>query len=203
MSTFTQTISDAVNSCRWFRNETFQLYTTEVWSGNYGASGGIYGASDSACLFTNVTVPKGATITSAVFSLNVGIYGGSPVLQIRGEDADSPSALATMADGNARIRTTASVNPGYTGAGNKDVDVSTIVAEIFSRLGWDSGNNLQLFIEDNGSAAGDYINSSALATHARTLTIVYSQGWSHKIMGVSPAKVMGIPKANIAKIMTK
>lgn len=28
-------------------------------------------------------------------------------------------------------------------------------------------------------------------------------GWAHKIMGIAPGKVMGIAKANIAKIMTK
>ena len=172
MATFTQTISNAANSVRWFRNGTY-FGNSEIWSGRYDNT--TYQTSDSALLFTNVTVPKGATIISAVFSLNVKTFTGTPILQLRGEAADSPSAFTTTADGNGRTRTTASVNPGYTTTGNKDVDVSSIIAEIFARAGWASGNNLYLFLEDNGSSVvPSAVITDAVGTYARTLTIEYT-----------------------------
>jgi hypothetical protein len=208
-ATFTQTISDGANSCYW-RNFPLQadFNTNSIHSGNYFVAAVDY-YYYSSLLFTNVTVPKGATIISAVLSINVQSAQGSyPLIHllVKGEAADSPAAPTTAADGDGRVRTTASVDPTFINTGNKDIDVSGVVAEIFARSGWASGNNLQLFIDDNGSDTGqsNWIIAGAVATYARTLTIVYTSGWSGKIMGVTnPAKVMGIPKANIKTVMGK
>lgn len=48
-----------------------------------------------------------------------------------------------------------------------------------------------------------YSSAYTTAADRPKLVITYTAGWTHKIMGISPAKVMGAPVANIAKIMSK
>ena len=166
--TYTQTISVDANAPSWRVNET------AFYAGPEQHAGKTTVVLSMSNLFTSVTVPAGATITSATFSYNVQAYNGSPALLVYGEDADNPSTASTAADGNGRTLTTANVDPAFTGTGNKDINVKTIVEEIIARAGWATGQNMQLFIKDNGSADSANIESNSLSTYARTLTINYT-----------------------------
>lgn len=170
MGTYTQTISDAANSCRWHRSSGGDFANDKIYSGQ-SATPYTY---DSVLHFTGVNIPKGASVKSATLSVNIELYYGTPVLVVKGESADNPATVSSAADGVSRSRTTASVNPSFTGTGVKNINVLTIVQEIFSRAGWASGNSLNLFIDDNGSAADNFVRSLAVGTYARTLTIVYT-----------------------------
>jgi hypothetical protein len=172
MSIFTQTISAAANSCRWNRNAGGGDFLNDRLFAGKGANTYSY---DSIFHFTSVSIPKGATIISATLSINVQTYTGSPILIVKGEAADNPATAADAADGFGRSKTTASVNPGFSGTGNKDINVKTIIEEIIARAGWVLNNSLNLFVLDNGTVAdGDVISSAAVGTYARTLTIIFT-----------------------------
>ena len=108
--------------------------------------------------FTNVTIPNGSTITSAYWNwtqaLQSGWGGGS--VQIQAFAEDSSTQIADIADFDGRTQTTASVgyNPQLT---NEDTqytspDITTVIQEIISRDGWNSGNYLQLALDQTNTA---------------------------------------------------
>jgi hypothetical protein len=175
MGSYTQTISDHANMAYWTRATTTEFGTAAMLAG-CSAVDYIY---DSAGRFTSVAVPKNAVIVSAIFSSTAVFVYGAQLL--KGEDADSPSAVTSYTDGRGRVRTTANVNPGAWTAGvNKDVNVKNIIEEITSRAGWVSGNSLILLFDDNGSSEGAYV---MLNDHTVTsLTITYADPIRNNIM---------------------
>jgi hypothetical protein len=172
MPTFSQTITSAANAFHWWLSNT-----------NFGSDGTYVGknsttwAQDSSLLFTSVTVPKGASISSATLTIVVAESYGTPVSILYGNDVDSATAPTSKAEGAALTLTTASIDPSITTTGTKNLNVKNIVEEIITRAGWNKGN-MQFVIKDNGSSSGaaNYYCSDAIATYARTLTIVYSIG---------------------------
>lgn len=113
--------------------------------------------------FLNVGIPKGSTIVSAkiTFYSNVALSGIVCNLRIYGEASDNASTFSTVANYNARVRTTAYVNwsaiPAW-GAGvwYDSPNISTIIQEIINRSGWVSGNALVIYTDDNGSSWSAY-----------------------------------------------
>ena len=120
-------------------------YTTPLWDGN-GAP-----ALDTrapAWRFQTVDVPQGATINSAILTVNVtSRFGSGGSATLSGEDVDDAGAWAQYA---ATVpfnmtATTANVTyntPGTTGI--KTIDVTAIVQEIVNRAGWANNNDLRL-----------------------------------------------------------
>ena len=100
--------------------------------------------------FQNVTIPAGATITSAtleLFSRNTTTSSFS--VNIHAQDADSPSTFSTSNyDLSNRTRTSASVgwtvsSVSYTADQSfTSPDFSAVVQEVVDRSGWSSGNSL-------------------------------------------------------------
>lgn len=112
--------------------------------------------SNTAIRFTNITIPRGATITSAilrVFSNETGTRPAGTGVVVRGEGVDNPPMLVDIADHNARRvnLTAASVTLDYGGdvamGAAYDRSVTVIVQELTARPGWNSGNAIMLFAD--------------------------------------------------------
>jgi len=116
--------------------------------------------SDGGMRFRSVDIPQGATITSAFLRFACsGSQAGAPcVLQIVGEDNATPALFTTYANFMGRARTSAVVpwTPGAqtVGLSYDTPDISWVVKEIVNLGGWAAGNDMALFVEDNGSAVG-------------------------------------------------
>jgi len=106
--------------------------------------------------FTNVTIPKGATITTAYLTFRARDNRTGTVVRskIYGEDADNPSSFSHYADYDGRPRTSASVTwdsiPGWSGGNDyNSPEIKIIIQEIIDREGWESGNALVTFWDDH------------------------------------------------------
>lgn len=115
----------------------------------------------------NVTVPSGATIDAATFTVQVtGVANDEPQHQVRGEDADNAAVFTTASDSiDARARTTASTqwNSADLGSVANDwwewgapngsptagANLNAIVQEIVDRAGWASGNAMVFIFEQH------------------------------------------------------
>lgn len=113
----------------------------------------------SAYRYTGVTIPQGATILDARIQYHVDQTNPDvPIVVVfHGEDVDD-SAVLTSAnfDISSRTNTTASVSwsvPDWVsvsdeGAAQLTPDLSSIVQEIVDRLGWVSGNDMTIMLND-------------------------------------------------------
>ena len=104
--------------------------------------------------FTGVTIPKGATISSATLTLTSGgVTNPPPPMTIKVEAADNAAQVTSRTDVLARTRaaTTQAWAPGTwpaSGGTVTTVDFAPVLQQIVNRAGWVSGNAVQLFIED-------------------------------------------------------
>lgn len=148
--------------------------------GNIGGS-----PLESGWRFTNITIPQGSTINSAVITFT-GI-GNQPVttcnVKFKGELSATPATFSTYADFAGRTRTTASVDwnnlEAWVNAATYDSpDLKTIIQEIVNLGGWASGNNLVIFCSDNGSSvdATRQPRDVADVVGKATITINYGAG---------------------------
>ncbi len=128
--------------------------------------------------FLTVTIPQGATITSAALTVS---KRGTQFNDVRGtwfgQAADNAATFAAAEDMTARAQTSASVacseNINRTDATYYSFPVGAsfvaIVQEIVNRAGWASGNAMVLvFIGDNATSftstdVNSYDNSTSLA----------------------------------------
>ena len=136
--------------------------------------------------FRTIAVPQGATITSAILSLNVTgnqtAYGGGTIWGYAkdnmandwyyGYNKNSASVAAKTASSTTIARPSS--------AGIKTYDVTAIIQNIVSRAGWASGNNAGLFALTYESSASprktlfeDYQDSGSSPA---SLSITYTAG---------------------------
>ena len=146
------------DDCYVTSNETINLTYAALYfgQGTYQYHAGIR--------FRNVTIPQGSTILSAVITFQANFSHASETCnaQIKGENIDTAATFSTYADYNTgRTRTAAYVDwnsiPPWTI--NTDYDspsIVNIIQEIVNRGGWVSGNDLVIFISNNGSSATTY-----------------------------------------------
>ena len=151
--------------------------------------------------FQGVTIPQGATITAAYFTL-VAVSpwtGTTPKSRITGENVDNAAAWSTLADYQARRGTVvgganndhltaAQVNwddiPAWSaGTAYNSPSIVSIIQEIVNRPGWASGNALALWWDDhdNRSSQIDACNRSGASWDSATynppaLTVEYTVG---------------------------
>ena len=153
---------------------------------NNNVVGNISAVFDMWLRFLNVTVPVGATITSAYLE----VYGFhnvnsiDVVSNIYANDADDATLPTTRATHEAKARTTAFTawdNPAaWSGATRQSDDLSAVIQEVVDRPGWASGNALMILWDDDGSPAGPdnrlHASSYEHATHpAPLLHIEYTE----------------------------
>lgn len=140
---------------------------------------------NGALLFSNVAIPKDATIVSAQLSLIVGSRGGSNTdikFETFGIDEDNTGSFGS--NPFSRSQTTAqATNQGNINNSRFDVNVQSIVQEITTRSGWSSGNNMGFLVrnyqsftpngvyweDDIGSGNDSYLNITA--TYGSNMTV--------------------------------
>lgn len=113
--------------------------------------------------FQNVTIPKGATINSAVLHLYAHEDEADPAnITVYGEKIDNSPAFTETEELDDRTYTTASVSWDITETWTmwepySSPDLKPIIQEIVNRSGWASGNALTLFFqgEDQGASLLD------------------------------------------------
>jgi len=144
-------------------------------------------ATTSFIRFDNLTMHS-STINNAYLSLRAAANDSdATALRIYGELANDPAAVTSIADGNARTRTTAFVdwNPGTVVSGTyyNTPDISAIIQELVDASYTYSGTQaMQFFIQDNGSASSvnrgfrTYDHSSTLSEPQ--LTIDYTPAFN-------------------------
>lgn len=153
------------------------------YMGNFGGTSFVH-----LLRWTNVTVPAGATISSAILDLySAGTTAGSQAkAKFYGEANDNAPTSSSSNKPSDRPLTTASATKNFTnsswlatGFGIETVDVTSIIQEILARAGWADGNALAIIAKDNGSSTDNYIGFSTYdrsAARGARLTITYTGG---------------------------
>jgi hypothetical protein len=158
--------------------------------------------------FSNVPIPKGATILRAYIQFHAtGESAGPANFIIRGQAADNALTFTTARhDISERAKTTASVNWSPANwhyreltamAGNTDQmtpELNTIFQEIINRSGWQQGNAIAITLQGSGSGSRKiYTTEGTQRTCYKTLGpklhIRYSSGSEQVIARVSKYEI--------------
>lgn len=132
----------------------------------FGDIGG--GAYHSFIRFPSVNIPQGNTIDSAFvrFISNENRSGTTVDVNIYFNDVDNAVAPTDFTEaGNLSLTTNlANWSPGAWTDGSQEDTPSIISAlqEVINRVGWSSGNALQLVIKNNGSSVSAFRDPSAI-----------------------------------------
>ena len=198
MATFTKRIDSAINgltdryNSHWSPNwqvsnpsygESGFLGVFTEWEDEWGDwYGGLYNKSYR---FTGVTIPQGATITSAKITFTDSTTGTERALNFKiiGVDEDNTAEFTTspISDARTRTHTSASVDWDATftpsaGTTRDTSDIKTIIQEIVNRGGWSSGNAIGIYLYDDGTTEEEYYDYKYWYSYnddAPLLTIVY------------------------------
>lgn len=145
-----------------------------------------YWTREAGFRFTNVTVPKNATITyvKITFVADANLAGQTPNLKIQGIDEDNTAVFSSGDKPRLRTKTTAQVDWDYTGSDTSGSsfytpDLKTIISEITTRAGWASGNAMGFYIKDDGGSNSEYLSIKEYedgSANAAILTIEYTTG---------------------------
>jgi len=150
--------TSGVKECSdWYSSSDVDYMTIGYQDGN--CDGEIY----TGTRFTNVSIPQGANILSATYSLwesdacpttdpNNTIYS-----IVKAEDVDNASVLSSSIDSYTMTSNSYSWSWYYTQTANVEhsISVPDIVQEVINRSGWQDGNALTIRTE---SAPGEYDN---------------------------------------------
>lgn len=143
-----------------------------------------------ALRFLNVTIPQGASITSATLQLadNTTAGGDGAFGVLYGNDTDDAPAWggATTPESMTKTTTSAVMSNADVSGGVHTVDVTDIVQEIIDRAGWVSGNDLAFGGDETG--AGDAMAYLDYPTVASALSIEYTEGGGEE--EEAPARVI-------------
>ena len=139
--------------------------------------------------FQNVTVPIGATITSAYleFEVDETVDIDPTTLTISGVDADDPTTFTSATfDVSSRTQTTAEVaweppSWGATSAKHQSSDIASVVQEIVDRPGWSRGNAMAFVVEGSGRRVAESYDGEAGA--APLLVVDYTTVPSISVSG--------------------
>lgn len=201
----------SIRSPQWTASEnvsSFAKYIEEnPFPGEY--YGGILNGSFR---FTGVTIPQGATITSAKIRFIASVYGNPAKqmhLKISGVDEDNTAEFTTSPISTARTRTntTAAVDwdPNLSFSTPAEpfdtVDISSVIQEIVDRGGWSSGNALGIYIHDDGTSDGNYLDFryySSYPTQSPQLIVTYEYGGSPSVSPSSSVSPSKSPSASVS-----
>jgi len=140
----------------WSLHIPWSLDASQVSVGHFSLDDRYYNGS---LRFTEVDIPQGAKIVSAVLKLcsDTTCDGTGARWNIYGQNADDCDGFSTLDDFLARPKTVAKVDTGFftewaEGAWYEVSDISAIIQEIVNRPGWESGNALVLLLFGHADA---------------------------------------------------
>ena len=102
-----------------------------------------------ALRFSNVKVPQGAKIKAATISFTAISADSEPVkLQVRAEDTDNAATFGKSVSDRVQTSAVAAWNPKpwRRGLATRTWNLSSVVQEVVSRGGWESGNALAFYV---------------------------------------------------------
>ncbi len=187
-------------SSAWY-TAPYSTYSCNIW----GFPSQLY---NGGIRFQTIAVPQGATIDSAILSLNVVSSTGSPSLRIYGDDVDDAAVWGSSSRPSQITQTTASTLWNNSGTGAKTVDITTIVQEIVNRGGWSSGNDMRFGLIDQVGSGNNNVCVSDFKAGASLdpfLTINYTVGGgsaNKTVKGLAIASVKTINGLAIASVKT-
>jgi len=159
---------------------------------------------------SGVTIPSGATITTATFDLTANTSNtGSNSISIYGEDVDNSLALATTTNNISNRTLTSNYTDWIPGSSSSGIEKTTtaftrVVQEIIDRSGWTSGNAITFLFKNSGNTL-EFNSRSSNSSPEPVININYIEGeptvgWEGKIQGLSIAKVQGIEVSKVQGI---
>jgi len=178
MATFTKRIDADIRDVGYSGATPFQSSALSL--GNPGAV-----VREISLRFIGVTIPQGATISSAKITFTGSDVRASQTINMKvyGVDEDNTAEFVISPEDTAKTRThtSASVDWDATisttdGSTHDTSDITSIVKEIVDRGSWSSGNAMAFHVGDDGSGSGHYINVyeyNSSTTKCALLTIVY------------------------------
>jgi hypothetical protein len=168
-----------------------QTMSGGAWNNSYGSTGDLIiydpGGAGNRYLpgwrFTTVNIPQGTTTDDATLTIvgRVNSSGTGAAATLYGWDIDDSPAWANNAGPGNMTKTTASVSFGTWGSNQanpttKNLDVKSIVDEIFARAGWAANNDLSLGVDftENNNGSFHYFDDVAGGGSPGVLTINYT-----------------------------
>lgn len=129
---------------------------------------GQHGMQTVGMHFRNITIPQGATITNAYLEFTVDeVDSGATNVTIYGDDSDNATPFGTTAfNVSSRTKTSAAVAwniPAWetVGTTQQSPELKTVVQEIVSRGGWQSGNSMVFVVTGSGERTAESYDGSA------------------------------------------
>ena len=160
---------------------TFEGFGTfSVYIGNFDGD-----HVDGWLLFTNVTVPQGATIDEALLTYKSdGSVSGTVTSQIYAHDTDDAASPTSISDWETKESNMTTANVSWSmeswtsGTDYESPDIKSIIQEIVDRVGWASGNDILIMHLSTENSSDiyktpyDYEDNSA---YAAKLNIEYTE----------------------------
>lgn len=192
VNSYLTTFSDAFKSYDFYKyveaaTDDGEWTTAGAFTSSASRIGNIGGTGYSGFFrFTNVTIDYQETISAAKITLTSGNNLATTTVNFRvyGVLSGNASTIASAADANSRVRTTAFTDVNNVGAWTVnlttdtgtilDIDITAIIQEIVNLSGWASGNSILIFIQNNASSVGAHREPSSAISYgldASRLTI--------------------------------
>ena len=159
-----------------------QTVDGSYWSANsvwVGLEGGSFAQHDAYLRFDNVTIPYGATISSATITLTAKQTNSATIRErIKAIDEDDTATFSSNPSG--RSKTTASTNwtiPSRTlNSTVTTANFSSSVKTVVDRANWSSGNALGIVIEDTftDTALANFYDYNDDTAKVATISITYT-----------------------------
>ncbi len=142
--------------------------------------------------FTDVGLPQGAKITGATISFTAIAADSAPInLQVQAEASDDAAPFSGSF--KARAKTSASAlwqpKPWRKGLATRTSNLSSVVQEVVSRSGWESGNTLAFYVTGDRNVKRSAYSVDAGAKYAAVLRITYESQQSTPTPTPSPEPI--------------
>jgi len=154
------------------------MQNVPFWLGTF-ESGGETWVNHSVYRFRDIDIPQGRTIQKVELELIEKQYssGNTVVTKIYGNDVDDAVSPTSVAEYEALVKTSASVNWSInpaTGYFNKihRKDITQIIQEIVNRGGWSAGNSIQLMLSPHSDDGDSRIDITGWDGYVEKATIL-------------------------------
>ena len=133
-----------------------------------------------ALRFTNVKIPQGAKIKNAIISFTAIAADSAPVtLHVRAEASDNAAPFGRSVRDRAQTAAASTWNPRpwTKGKATRTSDLGSVVQEVASRSGWQSGNALAFYVTGDGKAKRSAYARDKSSRYAPLLTLTFEQNF--------------------------